>query len=152
MTCTAYRLSLRRHADRAFAGEGARRAGGRWNPRGVPVIYTSAVLSLGALEFLVHLGSPQDAPDMVFFRIEFDSRLVTTARLPANWLDLKLRDTRRLGRAWIDNASSPVLQVPSFVIPSENNFVLNPAHPVFGRIKIGQPQPFLLDPRLYRRS
>ena len=152
MTLMAYRLALRKHAGRAFAGEGARRAGGRWNPRGLPVVYTSATLSLAALEFLVHLSGPQDAPEMVCFRIEFDSRLVTEARLPKNWLDLKLHHTRALGRAWIEKASSPVLQVPSFVIPSERNFVLNPEHSAFGRIKIGRAQQFYLDARLYKRT
>lgn len=152
MTLTAYRLSLHKHAGRAFAGEGARRAGGRWNPRGLPLVYTSATLSLAALEFLVHLSGPQDAPEMVFFQIEFDSRLVTGARLPKTWLELKLRETRALGRTWIEKASSPVLQVPSFVIPSERNFVLNPAHPDFRRIKIGRAQHFRLDARLYKRT
>ena len=149
MMVTAYRLCVRRYAAHAFAGEGARRAGGRWNPRGTPVVYTSTTLSLAALEFLVHLSTPLDAPDLVYFVIKVDSRLVTEARLPKNWTKLKLRDTRALGRAWIETERSPVLRVPSFVVPSEYNYVLNPAHPKFNRIKIGPARPFLLDPRLY---
>lgn len=152
MTLTAYRLSLRRFDRQAFSGEGARRAGGRWNPRGVPLIYASATLSLAALEFLVHLSGPQDAPDLVYFRVQFDSRLVTEAKLPKHWLKLKLRDTRALGRAWVEKAVSPVLQVPSFVIPAEMNFLLNPAHTSFEQIKIERARPFALDARLHRPS
>ena len=149
MMLTAYRLALRQHAGRAFGGEGARRAGGRWNPRGVPVVYVSATLSLAALEFLVHLGGPQDAPDLVFFQVEFEERLVGEVRLPKQWRKLKLGDTRALGRDWWEEAVTPVLRVPSFVVPSESNFVLNPSHPDFRKIKISRAQPFALDPRLY---
>lgn len=149
MTLTAYRLCVRRYAARAFAGEGARQAGGRWNPRGMAVVYASASLSLAALEFLVHLSAPPDAPELAYFSVKFDSRLVSEPLLPKNWTRLKLSQTRRLGRAWIEGARSPVLRVPSFVVPSEVNYVLNPAHPHFNQIKIGPARLFGLDPRLY---
>ena len=152
MTLTAYRLCVRQYAAHAFSGEGARRAGGRWNPRGIAVVYTSATLSLAALEFLVHLSGPQDAPAMVFFAVEFEERLVTEVQLPKSWRKLKLTQTRALGREWIDGAGSPVLRVPSFVVPSESNYVLNPAHPNFNRLSLGRAQPFVLDPRLYKNS
>lgn len=149
MMLTGYRLSLRRYAARTFAGEGAKRVGGRWNPPGIPVIYTSATLSLAALEFLVHLSGPRDAPELVFFRVEFEARFVTEARLPRHWRKLKLHETRALGRRWVEEASSPVLRVPSFVVPSESNFVLNPVHPDFRKLRISRATPFALDPRLY---
>ena len=113
------------------------------------MVYTSSSLSLAALEFLVHLSGPQDAPELVSFRIEFDAKLLTDVELPRDWRQLKLKDTRALGKVWVENAKSPVLRVPSFVIPSENNFVLNPGHPKFSKIKIRRPEPFFLDRRLY---
>ena len=94
MMLTAYRLSLRQYAKRAFLGEGASKVGGRWNPRGIPAVYTSATLSLAALEFLAHLSGPQDAPELVSFRLEFDSKLVTALDIPEDWRKLPLRDTR----------------------------------------------------------
>jgi RES domain-containing protein len=42
--------------------------------------------------------------------------------------------------------------VPSVVVPSESNFVLNPAHPDFAHIRIGPAVPFPFDVRLGRRS
>jgi RES domain-containing protein len=152
MMLTAYRLAVRPYVGRAFAGEGARRAGGRWNPRGLPTVYTSTTLSLAALEFLVHLSGPQDAPALAFFRIEFEARLVQAADLPKRWRKLKVPATRALGRQWLENAASAVLRVPSFVVPSESNFVLNPLHPDFRKIKIGRPEHFALDPRLYSQK
>src|ERR1043166_9380848 len=97
MIRTAYRLSLRQFASRAFIGQGARRVGGRWNPRGIAVVYTSATLSLAALEFMVHLSGPPDAPELVTFRLSFDSRFVTEVEMPRNWRRLKLAETRALG-------------------------------------------------------
>lgn len=150
MTVTAYRLSLRQYRSRAFAGDGARRAGGRWNPRGFPAVYCSSALSLAALEFLAHLGSPQDAPELVYFAVEFSEHHVATAELPRNWRRLKLIQTRALGRKWLESGSSPVLRVPSFIVPSEYNYVLNPLHPGFGKLQISRPKSFNLDPRLYQ--
>lgn len=151
MMLTAYRLSLKKYRARAFTGDGARRAGGRWNPRGFPVVYTSATLSLAALEFLVHLGSTQDAPELVSFRVEIEERLVQHLRRPKNWRRLKLRDTRELGKSWLEEASSPVLCVSSFVVPNGDNFILNPLHPQFGRLKISAAEDFVLDARLYEK-
>ena len=149
MMLTAYRLSLRQYAKRAFLGEGASKVGGRWNPRGIPAVYTSATLSLAALEFLAHLSGPQDAPELVSFRLEFDSKLVTALDIPEEWRKLPLRETRSLGGAWLAEARSPVLRVPSFVIPSESNFILNPAHPKFSKITIKPAETFPMDPRLF---
>ena len=148
MIQSAYRLSLRLYSKRAFLGEGARKVGGRWNPRGIPAVYASATLSLAALEFLAHLSGPQDAPELVSFELEFDSKLVIELELPKVWHTLGLRETRQLGGAWLLEGKAPVLRVPSVIVPSESNFILNPAHPKFGRIKIGPAKPFRLDPRL----
>ncbi len=149
MRLLAYRIALRRYADRAFLGEGARKVGGRWNPRGIPAVYASATLSLAALEFLAHLNSVDDAPELVSFRLEFDSKLVSEVKLPEAWRKLGLSASRSLGRNWFSESTSPILKVPSFVIPSESNFVLNPAHRAFSKISIGPAEPFQLDPRLY---
>jgi RES domain-containing protein len=145
----AYRLSLRQFANQAFLGEGARAVGGRWNPPGMPAVYTSESLSLAALEFLAHLSGPQDAPELVSFLVELDSKLVEQAALPTEWQKLPLAETQALGAAWIRGGRSPVLRVPSFVVPSESNFLINPSHRKFDRLKIGHARPFILDPRLY---
>lgn len=149
MRLLAYRIALSRYSSRAFLGEGARKVGGRWNPRGIPAVYTSATLSLAALEFLAHLNSVEDAPELVSFRLEFDSKLVTELTLPENWRKLGLNSTRSLGRDWFTESKSPILKVPSFVIPSESNFVLNPAHRAFAKITVGPAEPFELDHRLF---
>ena len=77
----AWRIVKAKHAATAFDGEGARLFGGRWNSPGTRMIYTSATLSLAALESLVHL-SPPVLFKYVAIPVEFDESLIET--LPAS--------------------------------------------------------------------
>lgn len=150
MSVEAFRLSLRAYQERAFSGEGARRAGGRWNPRGLPAVYASSSLSLAVLEFLVHLGAPHNAPDLVYYRISVEETLVERARLVRRWNEWSLARTREMGRRWLEQGSTPILAVPSFVVPAEWNYVLNPHHRDFSKIGVEGPLPFALDVRLWK--
>src|SRR5207247_1326226 len=99
-----------------------------WNPAGIPVVYTSATLSLASLEFLAHFDSVEDLPELVSFRLWFPAPLVTELdTLPENWRQVpEPRSTQEIGERWWRSARSAVLRVPSVIIPSESNFVLNP--------------------------
>jgi hypothetical protein len=55
-----------------------------------------------------------------------------------------------IGARWFRASSTPVLSVPSVVIPHERNFVLNPAHREFAKIAIGRSEPFRFDPRMWK--
>jgi RES domain-containing protein len=75
-------------------------------------------------------------------------------RLPANWSTLDPREqepTRRIGDEWVAQQRSAIFSVPS-VILGERNYVLNPAHPDFGRIAFAEPVPFRFDMRLLRAN
>lgn len=147
----AWRIVKEKHARTAFSGEGAAKAGGRWNSRGVAIVYTSATRALAALETLVHLNPPVIF-DYRIVRIEFDEKLVerlSMAALPRDWKsEPPPPSTKQLGDAWVRRSSSTILAVPSVVIPDEMNFLLNPAHPDFKLIRIGRPARFAFDPRL----
>ncbi|MCU0810389.1 MAG: RES domain-containing protein [Thiobacillaceae bacterium] len=150
---TVWRLVTARFAETAFTGEGARLYGGRWNRKGVPMLYTAGSQSLAMLEMLVQ-DEPLRARYMMIpaimpanLRIE----RVVPAQLPANWRDAAARqDLQMLGTDWARRRSSAVLAVPSAVIPVETNYLLNPLHPAFFRIRIGKPQEFVTDLRLIR--
>lgn len=149
----AWRLVKSVHAATAFGGEGAARAGGRWNSYGRPVVYAASSRSLAVLENLVHLDFPV-AHLLALFRVEFPGGMITTLppkSLPADWrVDPPAGSTQILGDQWLDDARACVLAVPSAVIPEEVNYVLNPAHPDFAKIKISKPELFTLDPRLLK--
>ena len=147
----AWRLVKEKYAGIAFSGEGAAKSGGRWNSRGQAAVYASGTLSLAALETLVHLFPPVSIR-YVAIRIEFDSALVEKLNLktlPPDWrAEPPAPSTQAIGDAWISEKRSAVLEMPSIIIPSESNYLLNPLHPQFGRISIGKPETFAFDPRL----
>ena len=150
-----WRICARRHASRAFTGDGARFYGGRWNPRGVPVVYTAATLSLAALELLVHLDPDTVPGDLVAVAGEVPDDLhieqISVASLRRNWRGYPAPEELQMrGLAWVRAVKSAVLSVPSAVVPPERNYLLNPAHRDFTKIRIGKPEPFHFDPRLWR--
>lgn len=152
----AWRLVPKRWAKDAFSGEGARLFGGRWNPRGVPLVYCAEHLSLAALEQLVHVEA-EDAPDCVAFAVDVPESVqveeLRPADLPREWrADPPPASLADLGARWVAEARSAVLLVPSAVIPSERNVLLNPDHPEFARLVRAAPAPFSFDPRLFLRD
>lgn len=148
----AWRIVKRRHASRAFDGEGARLYGGRWNSPGVPVVYVAESRALAALEILAGLQSRTTLDLYVLIEVHFEDVLVENlepASIPDGWRTSPPRhETQAIGDRWVREARSAVLRVPSVLIPAEFNFVLNPAHPEFGTIEILDTTPFKLDPRL----
>ena len=148
---TAWRLTKTKHLATAWDGEGAKRDGGRWNSVGTAVVYTSTTLSLALVETLVHIPSGL-LPAYTAVPVDIDESQVTTLEahdLPPNWKENPApSSTQAVGDAWVMNAKSVALRVPSVVVPLELNCVLNPNHPDFARINIGTPIPFPFDPRL----
>jgi len=149
----AFRLCKTKHASSAFTGEGARIAGGRWNSPGVAVVYASSTLSLATLEVLVHLDDPEAFARMFsWFAMEIPDELIEVldqAKLPSGWCaDETIGATQVIGDAWVRSQRTAVLGVPSVVTPGERNYLLNPAHPEFSKIRIAAPQAFRPDPRL----
>ena len=148
---SAWRIVKERHIATAFSGEGASKAGGRWNSRGVAVIYTSESESLAALETLVHIGTGSRIRFSII-RLDFNKAMVEPlplSALPPSWkAEPPGPATKQLGDAWAKGARSAILAVPSVIITSGLNYVLNPAHPDFSKIVFGKPKPFTFDPRL----
>lgn len=148
---TVWRICTKQHVRNAFSGEGAASNGGRWNSPGTPVVYTAGTQSLAALEILVHTADPNDLIDLgyVAIPVELDEEMgADVPKLPRNWKTYPAPlATMRLGDAWIHAKTSVALRVPSVVIPSESNYLLNPTHPDFGKLRIGRPHAFLFDSR-----
>jgi RES domain-containing protein len=152
---TAWRIVKSRHAAGAFDGEGARVEGGRWNSPGTPVVYTSQSAALAALELLVHLGRGSILSAYVLIPCTFDDALISRlarGRLPKNWRSYPAPpELQLIGDEWVKSGASAVLEVPSVVIETDSNFLLNPHHADFRAIRVMAPQPFELDLRLLKR-
>jgi RES domain-containing protein len=140
-------------AHAAFNGEGARRYGSRWTPRGRPAVFTSATLSLAALERFVNTDPDLEPVDLVAVSVDIEAKIaietVTVGDLSADWRTYPPPPSLAvIGERWLAQVKSAVLSAPSVVIPNERNFVLNPAHADFSRLTIHPPEPFNFDPRL----
>jgi RES domain-containing protein len=135
----------------AFDGKGAALNPGRWNTAGVPVVYTAESRSLASLEILVHAEDTSllTAIRWVTIPVEIDESLIHVPRtLPRNWWRIPPSgSTRAFGTAWVKQARTPVLRVPSAVTRGEFNYVLNPRHPEFAQLRIGKAAPFTFDHR-----
>jgi RES domain-containing protein len=139
----------------AFDGEGARRFGSRWTPRGVRAVFTSATLSLAALERFVNTDPDLEPDELVAMAVDIESNVaietVAVADLPADWRTYPAPSMlAEIGERWLRASKSVVLSVPSAVIPSERNFILNPAHEDFARLTIHSAEPFRFDPRMWK--
>ena len=120
---------------------------------GTRMVYTASSLSLATLELLVHLEDYETLEG--FYRViqvEFDDGLVKAIipkDLPSRWNSAEINaETQLLGDAWVESMSSAILEVPSVVTVGEVNYLFNPAHPDFERVKIGAPREFVIDSRL----
>lgn len=82
--------------------------------------------------------------------VYIDEPLIEIAdSLPQDWRRLPAPpSTRELGSRWARESRSAVLRVPSIVVDGEFNYLLNPRHPDFARLRLGEPQAFSFDPRL----
>jgi len=145
-----WRICKAEHAATAFTGEGALLYSGRWHHAGTPVVYCSESRALAALEQLVHLHRNRLPPNFVCFGVEIPGDLaireIRTRELPAEWrLQPGPPELRDLGTRWAERGETAVLRVPSAVVPEEHNFLLNPRHPDFSQLRIGDPEPFDFD-------
>ena len=99
---------------------------------------------------------PSDAPDdLVSVDAEIPGSLRVSAirveDLPARWRSYPAPDElAALGADWVARGATVALRVPSVVVPSEHNYLLNPSHPDFARVRVGHPRRFSFDPRLRR--
>ena len=150
---SVWRITTAAFARSAFSGEGARLFGGRWNPKGVPMVYTAANQSLAILEMIV-----QDQPLRARY-VMIEARIpsaVTIDRirvggLPSDWREIAARGKlQAIGAEWARKCSAAVLAVPSAIVPAESNYLLNPLHPAFHRIKTGEPGTVETDLRLVK--
>ncbi len=150
-----WRITTARRARTAFSGDGARLYGGRWNPKGVSLVYCAESRALAMLEMLVqdeplrarYVVIPATLPDgMAIERVD-------NTRLPSDWRSLRrVEHLRTIGATWAASRRTMVLAVPSAVLPEETNYLLNPLHPEFKRLRIGKPSTLVTDVRLLQRS
>jgi RES domain-containing protein len=140
-----------------FSGFGAYITPGRWHLRGNRVIYTSATASLAALEYLAHLKPDTIPLDISLLEIDAPDdisveRQNSPSTLNPDWRRIHLPVAlQNFGTQWLIECRTAILAVPSAIIPSETNYLLNPAHPEISKVRIIDEALFSFDPRLLKK-
>jgi len=148
-----WRICQQRFVADALEGTGGVHVWGRWHRMGHPIVYASTHASLAALEVLVH-AEPLTAPDdlrLLAIEVPDDIKIesLDTKSLPKDWRALPAPEAlQSRGTAWLRSARSAGLLVPSAIIETERNLLLNPRHPDMKRVKVVENRPFSFDPRL----
>jgi len=149
-----WRICRLRYAAEAANGEGARLAGGRWNSRGVRVVYASTSLALAAVETFVNMEPNLRPDDLVSIQGAIPEQLeiarLDPKELPARWYQTRQESLCRFGDNWIRAGATAALLVPSAAILGEWNVLLNPVHADFRKIVFRKPLPFRFDLRMFR--
>lgn len=148
-----YRIGQTKYAaDRKGSG-----IDGRWNSRGRYVIYTGGSLALSCLEKLAHTaGTSLYTGDFSVTMFNVPAKLAIKeisleqlTRLSPDWQKvLNYPITQMLGDTWLQKMETAVLKVPSAIIDLEYNYLFNPAHPDFEKVKITAIKKFSFDERL----
>lgn len=155
---TIWRLEKKRHIETAFYGKNSLRSSGHWHHEGVQVAYASEHPGVAVLEKLVWLDSYEAArgSDYVLLPLHLDPsdhlEELDPAQLPEHWDTFPHpEETRDLGTRWVEEERSVVLAVPSAIVPTASNYLINPSHADIHALEQGDPIPFSWDPRLFRR-
>lgn len=145
-----FRISKSKKAS-DISGTGAALHPGRWNKKGTPVLYTGESKEIALLENIVHIP-PLLAPELDILTLEIPDDSISelnTAELPSNWHQFPAPTIlSEMGQKWIDDGKTIALKVPSSIIHSANNIILNCKHKNYKAVKILSQKKFYFDSRL----
>jgi len=152
-----YRVLRKPYARTPFDGEGSYQYGGRWSSPGTRLSYASEHQSLAMLEYFVHLEASDPPPDLVLSSADVPDDLprqrIEIGKLPANWRETPApAELARLGDEFVRTGCECILIVPSALVASESNWLINPSHDEFRKITILETEPLTYDSRLSARG
>jgi RES domain-containing protein len=136
-----------------LTGEGAKLFGGRWNSAGMSAIYCSGSRSLAMLEFLAHFKFSLDPPEADISTLSFPEDLsvseIRVSGLPPDWNTYTFKPKlQKIGDGWLKKGRTLLLKVPSVIIQQEYNYIINPKHKDFPKIRVSGKEKFRIDNRL----
>lgn len=146
-----YRISKCKYIE-DLSGYGAFMNGGRWNGEGMRMLYSSSSASHALLETLAHLPAYLASEEFCMLTLEIPDKLIsvlTLEMLPADWNSLPFPfSTQKAGNSFINENKYLALQVPSVIIETESNIIINPPHKDFSKVKVLLQQRIQIDKRL----
>lgn len=149
-----FRLTRKKYPV-GLSGKGASISGARWNSKGTEVIYTAQNRALAMAEVLVHLSLATLPSDFVMLTIDIPDdvfvEVLNIGKLSMDWNIFPCTfETPLLGDDFIRRNEACVLKVPSAVVKGDFNFLINPYHADFDKIKITEQVDFPFDKRIFK--
>jgi RES domain-containing protein len=149
-----YRILRRQFSKKPLDGEGAYRFAGRWSSAGVRLAYTAEYLSLAMIEYFVHIDAADAPQDLVVVAADVPasvSRVVVGEKqLPVHWRRGPAPpELAAIGDSFVSGGRAAILIVPSVLAPAESNWLVNPRHPEFSKIRVQRPEQFRYDARFF---
>jgi RES domain-containing protein len=128
--------------------------GGRWSSAGTRIAYTAEHLSLAMVEYFVHIDAGDPPKDLVVVAADIPDSVsrvfVRLEKLPIDWRQVPAPPAlAAIGDAFAAERKSAILVLPSAVVPSEANWLINPLHPEFAQIQVRPAEPFQYDARFF---
>jgi len=150
-----YRILRKPFSKSPLNGEGAYRFGGRWSSPGVRLAYTAQHLSLAMVEYFVHIDQDDPPRDLVVVAADIPDAVSRTAisskQLPTTWRRTPAPPSlAAIGNGFVRDLRAAILVVPSALAPAEANWLVNPRHPDFSKIRVHPPEAFHYDLRFFR--
>ncbi|UOB17525.1 RES family NAD+ phosphorylase [Abyssalbus ytuae] len=149
-----YRLCKEKYKT-DLSGKGAEKAGGRWNSKGTAVVYTCNSRALCTIEIAVHTPLGNIPLDYHILKIEIpDNKSIIyqlkKSELPENWKSLPHpNSTQIIGDNFIRENKYLLIKVPSAIVKGDYNYLINPYHKDFSKVKILETELFEFDERLF---
>lgn len=151
-----YRIIRDKYRHEPLSIEGSRLFGGRWNPKGIGVLYATSTPELGLVETLAHAPGVryEELPTYWVFTLEIpdDIRYYQRQELPAYWQDETYERTQSWLRDWLGTPEQLGVALPSVLVPLSYNIILHPKHPSFTQIKVISQEIQPVDRRLWRMA
>lgn len=150
-----FRLSSSKYA-KDLSGKGAEKSGGRWNSKGIALVYTGQSRALCTAEIAVHtpLGNIPLGYEIISIEIPDSIHIkeLSEKEIPKDWKSMPhSHSTQLIGDKFVNHAKFLVIKVPSVVVQGEFNYLINPHHTNFKLIRITSIEPFTFDERLFVR-
>ncbi len=136
-----------------LSGAGSKLFGGRWNIPGIAALYTAENISLSVLEILVAADKNTIPPEYYLMKLQVPDNLavkkISASKLKENWY-ADPGYTQFIGSNFLRSGEEAILKVPSVIVNEEHNYLLNPIHPDFKKVKLIDSIPFNFDIRLFK--
>jgi RES domain-containing protein len=151
---TVYRLIRDKYRHDPLSIEGSRLFGGRWNPKGIGILYATSTPELGLMEMLAHAPAVryEELPTYWVFSLDMpaDIRYYSRDELPDFWQDNTYDRTQLWLSEWLANPGHLAVAVPSVLVSLSYNILLHPSHPLYSQVRVISQEIQPVDRRLWR--